>query len=133
MAETQAASAEAMPVDPRAAFSILEELRASFGDIFRVQTTLDDFPTIWVERSKLMEVLLFLRKVPRPYVMLFDLSAVDERMRTHREGLPASDFTVFYHLLSLERNTDIRVKCALSESDLNIPTATRIWPNADRN
>jgi hypothetical protein len=36
MAETQAASAEAMPVDPRAAFSILEELRASFGDIFRV-------------------------------------------------------------------------------------------------
>ena len=74
---------------------------------------------------------MFLRTVPRPYVMLFDLSAVDERLRTHRDGLPASEFTVFYHLLSLERNCDIRIKVALSDSDLNIPTATNIWPNAN--
>ncbi|OLO13312.1 hypothetical protein BUV99_13430, partial [Corynebacterium diphtheriae] len=31
----------------------------------------------------------------------------------------------------LERNCDIRIKVALSDSDLNIPTATNIWPNAN--
>jgi NADH-quinone oxidoreductase subunit C/D len=117
--------------DKRPAFAVVEELRGKFGDSLRLQTTFEDFPTLWVERSQLLDVLMFLRTLPRPYVMLFDLSAIDERLRTHREGLPPSDFTVFYHLLSLERNTDVRIKVALSESDLNIPTATRIWPNAN--
>lgn len=81
--------------------------------------------------ARVQEVLMFLRTVSRPYVMLFDLSAVDERLRTHRDGLPASDFTVFYHLLSLERNSDIRIKVALNENDVNLPTATNIWPNAN--
>ena len=131
MAETQTAAPETTPVDSRSAFAIVEELRAKFGDSLHLQQTLDDFPTLWVTRSQLLDVLLFLRTVPRPYVMLYDLSAMDERLRTHREGLPPSDFTVFYHLLSLERNSDVRIKCALSEADLNIPTATRIWPNAN--
>jgi NADH-quinone oxidoreductase subunit C/D len=47
--------------------------------------------------------------------MLYDLSAVDERLRTHRDGLPKADFTVFYHLLSIERNSDLRIKVALSQ------------------
>ena len=119
------------PIDPRPAFAIVEELKAKFGENFYVQTTFEDFPTVWVERARVQEVLMFLRMVSRPYVMLFDLSAVDERLRTHRDGLPASDFTVFYHLLSLERNTDIRIKVALNENDINIPTATNIWPNAN--
>ena len=40
--------------------------------------------------------------------MLYDLTAIDERVRTHRDGQPASDFTVVYHLLSFERNEDVR-------------------------
>lgn len=131
MAEDQAVLPESTPVDTRPAFAIVEELRTKFGDSLGLQTTFDDFPTIWVERSQLLDVLMFLRTVTKPYVMLFDLSAIDERLRTHRDGLPKSDFTVFYHLMSLERNSDIRVKVALSESDLNIPTATKIWPNAN--
>jgi NADH-quinone oxidoreductase subunit C/D len=131
MAETDIAMPESTPVDSRPAFAIVEELKAKFGENFYVQATFEDFPTVWVERARVQDVLMFLRKVSRPYVMLFDLSAVDERLRTHRDGLPASDFTVFYHLLSLERNSDIRIKVALSESDLNLPTATNIWPNAN--
>ena len=131
MAETDIAMPESTSVDSRPAFAIVEELKTKFGENFYVQTTFEDFPTVWVERARVQDVLMFLRTVSRPYVMLFDLSAVDERLRTHRDGLPASDFTVFYHLLSLERNTDIRIKVALSESDLNIPTATNIWPNAN--
>ncbi len=45
--------------------------------------------------------------------MLYDLSAIDERTRANRQGQPASDFTVFYHLLSYARNEDIRLKVAL--------------------
>jgi len=37
-----------------------------------------------------------------PYALLFDLTAIDERQRTHRQGLPDSEFTVVYHLLSFE-------------------------------
>ncbi|MCT6832584.1 MAG: NADH-quinone oxidoreductase subunit C, partial [Acinetobacter baumannii] len=131
MAETDIAMPESTPVDSRPAFAIVEELKTKFGENFYVQATFEEFPTVWVERARVQEVLMFLRKVERPYVMLFDLSAMDERLRQHRDGLPASDFTVFYHLLSLERNSDIRIKVALNENDLNLPTATNIWPNAN--
>ena len=131
MAETDIAMPESTQVDSRPAFAIVEELKTKFGENFYVQATCEEFPTVWVERARVQEVLMFLRKVERPYVMLFDLSAVDERLRVHRDGLPPSDFTVFYHLLSLERNSDIRIKVALNENDLNIPTATNIWPNAN--
>jgi NADH-quinone oxidoreductase subunit C/D len=82
-------------------------------------------------RDKLLEVLAFLQKVPKPYVMLYDLHGVDERLRTHREGLPAADFTVFYHLLSIERNSDVMLKVPLNEADLNLPTATELYANAN--
>lgn len=131
MAETQTAP-EVQPAaaDPRPAFAVINELRSRFADGFVVQPTFEDMPTIWVDKSQLLYVLMFLRTLPRPYVMLLDLSAVDERLRQHREGLPASDFTVFYHLLSIERNSDIRVKVALKDGE-HCPTATRIWPNAN--
>ncbi len=42
--------------------------------------------------------------------MLYDLTAIDERLRQNRAGQPQADFTVVYHLMSFERNADIRVK-----------------------
>ena len=111
---------------------IVRDLHARFGtDGFVFQAILDDMPTLWVPRSKLIDVLSFLRQVPRPYVMLYDLSATDERLRQNRLGMPSTDYTVFYHLLSIERNSDIRIKVALDESDLNLPTCIGIWPNAN--
>jgi NADH-quinone oxidoreductase subunit C/D len=111
---------------------VVAELCARFGeDAFVGQITKDTMPTLWVTRDKLMDVLRFLRGLPQPYVMLYDLSAVDERTRAHREDLPASDFTVFYHLLSIERNSDIRIKVALFTDELSLPTAISIWPNAN--
>ncbi|HQV79955.1 MAG TPA: NADH-quinone oxidoreductase subunit C/D [Agitococcus sp.] len=111
---------------------VVRELYAQFGaEAFVLQPTKDDVPTLWVERSKLVEVLRFLRNVPRPYVMLYDLSAMDERLRQHRYGMPAADFTVFYHLLSVERNSDVRIKVALSADSLSVPSVISIWPNAN--
>lgn len=111
---------------------VVRELYAQFGaETFVLQATKDDVPTLWVGRDKLVEVLRFLRHVSRPYSMLYDLSAMDERLRQHRYGLPAADFSVFYHLLSIERNSDVRIKVALSGDSLHVPSVISIWPNAN--
>jgi len=112
--------------------SVIAELQARFPtETFTLQETLTGMPVVWVAREVLLEVLKCVRDLPKPYVMLYDLHGVDERLRTHRRGLPAADFTVFYHLISLERNSDLMIKVALSESDLNLPTASTVWPNAN--
>ncbi len=111
---------------------VVSELFAEFGEgNFIVQPTKDDVPTLWVPREKLVDVLRFLRDLPQPYSMLYDLSAMDERLRTHRYGLPAADFTVFYHLLSIERNSDVRIKVALFADSLSVPSVIKLWPNAN--
>ncbi|HMZ70415.1 MAG TPA: NADH-quinone oxidoreductase subunit C/D [Pseudomonadales bacterium] len=111
---------------------VVRALRARFADVELVfQPTLDELPTLWVPRERLLDLLRHLRQLPQPYVMLYDLSAVDERLRTQRPGLPKADFSVFYHLLSIERNSDLRIKVALSQDDLRLPSAVSIWPNAN--
>ena len=80
----------------------------------------------------LHDVLRYLKhEIARPYRMLFDLTAVDERLRKHREGLPAADFTVVYQLLSLERNADIRIKVALRGEYPSIKSIVGLFVNAN--
>ena len=94
------------------------------------QTTVDAIPTFWVSRRDLIPVLKYL-KLQHHFEMLFDLCGVDERLREHREGLPESDFTVVYQLMSFRNRTDIRIKVALDEADCSVPTIISIWPNAN--
>lgn len=112
---------------------ILQELEKEFGQAtFTAQTTRDEIPTVWAPRDKLHDVLRFLKhKVARPYRMLYDLTAIDERVRANRNGQPDSDFTVVYHLLSYERNEDVRLKVALKGDRPNVPSITSIWPSAN--
>lgn len=111
---------------------VVGELKARFSaDALTVQTTRTGMPVVWVPREKLKEVLTYLRNLPCPYVMLYDLHGMDERLRTQRRGLPPADFTVFYQLMSIERNSDVMIKVALSMNDLTLPTVTDIWPNAN--
>ena len=106
-----------------------EGLYRQFGqDQFTVQLTADSILTLWVPRSLLSDVLRFLKP---QFSMLYDLFAIDERSRENRAGQPAADYTVVYQLLSMERNDDIRIKVALSEPDLNLPTCISVWPNAN--
>jgi NADH-quinone oxidoreductase subunit C/D len=113
--------------------NIVEELQSRFGEsTFIPQTTRDDIPTLWAPKDKLTEILTYLKTgTDRPYRTLYDLTAIDERVRKHREGQPGSDFTVMYHLLSYERNEDIRIKVALKGDHSAVPTATEIWPSAN--
>ncbi len=113
--------------------TIGNELRHRFGaDTLSVQETPDLIPTFWVPREKVHAILRFLKyEVTPPYKMLYDLTAVDERARMHRDGQPASDFTVVSHVLSLDRNEYLRIKVPLREPDLHFPTITDLWPAAN--
>ncbi|QCE34369.1 NADH-quinone oxidoreductase subunit C/D [Acetobacteraceae bacterium] len=111
---------------------VVSELRQRFGeDSFTVQPTRMGMPVLWVPRAKLLEIVAFLKNLPNPYSMLFDLHGVDERLRTHREGLPEADFTVFYQFMSLGRNRDVMIKVALKDEDLRLSTLTGLFPNAN--
>jgi NADH-quinone oxidoreductase subunit C/D len=96
------------------------------------QPTVDDVPTCWVSQNKLSEILRYLKaEVDEPYRVLYDLTAIDERVRANRQDQPESDFTVIYHLLSYDRNEDIRLKVALTGEYPSLQTVTDIWPAAD--
>jgi NADH-quinone oxidoreductase subunit C/D len=112
---------------------VVEELQRQFGpEALTVQATCDEFPTLWAPRDQARDILSYLKnKIAQPYRMLYDLTAIDERVRTHREGQPASDFTVVYHLLSFERNRDIRLKVALTGEHPALDSVVDIWPSAD--
>tara|TARA_A100001015_G_scaffold254694_1_gene295675 strand:- start:204 stop:1787 length:1584 start_codon:yes stop_codon:yes gene_type:complete len=63
--------------------------------------------------------------------MLYDLFAVDERTREHRQDQPDSEYTVVYQLLSMRRNEDLRIKVGVFESHLILPSIVTVWPNAN--
>lgn len=112
--------------------SLVEQLCEHFGDqVLCEQATLNDMPVLWVSRAAVVDVLAMLKRRPQPFEVLFDLSAVDERMRAHRHDLPASDFTVFYQLLSISANRDIMLKVALNEADLSLASVISVYPNAN--
>ena len=124
----------ATATSPTAAASLIPaELQARFaGRMLAEQFTCDGIPTVWVDRGDVVEFLRELRDGAKPrFEMLLDLTAIDERMRTHRESQPPSEFTVVYHLMSFSGNCDFRVKVPLMDADLNIPTVTGLWSSAN--
>ncbi|WP_163559213.1 NADH-quinone oxidoreductase subunit C/D [Halomonas sp. NO4] len=129
---SQAIPSKVASREDRADDPVVVALRQRLGRrAIREQATLTGMPVVWVSREVLREALALLRDMPEPFEMLFDLSAVDERLRARREGLPEADFTVFYHLLSVSRNRDVMLKVALAETDLALPSVVSLYPNAD--
>jgi NADH-quinone oxidoreductase subunit C/D len=111
----------------------IQELRNAFGDTdIKPQPVQDEIPTAWVPRPRLHEVLKHLQSgIPRPYRVLYDVTVIDERTRLESPpGLQSRDFTMVYHLLSYDRNEDVRIKVAIADGD-SMPTATDIWPAAN--
>jgi len=112
---------------------IAEELESRFGQaLLAWQPARDGIQTVWVSTEGASEILRYLKdEADRPYRMLYDLTALDERVRGHRQGQPESDFTVVYHLLSFERNEDIRIKVPLLGEVPSLRTITDLWPSAN--
>lgn len=101
------------------------------GALQYLQPTSDAFPTIWISKDYIVPALAFLKNDSElQFKFLYDLTAIDEQARNHREGQPASAFTVVYLLLSYPRNQFLRLKVALNASKPSIPTATGVWPAA---
>ncbi|HEX6305958.1 MAG TPA: NADH-quinone oxidoreductase subunit C/D [Anaerolineales bacterium] len=113
--------------------SVYQELREKFGQaILTQQETKDNIPTIWVSKDQIKPVLQYLKNdTSDPFRMLYDLTAIDERVRTHRDGQPISDFTVVYQLISFDRNADIRIKAPLEGEYPSLPSITDVWKNAN--
>jgi NADH-quinone oxidoreductase subunit C/D len=96
------------------------------------QTARDEIPTFWIAKNDIHDAVRSLRSdVPDPYKLLYDVTAIDERARTHRDDQPSKDFTAVYHLYSFGRNDYVRLKVALDENDLTLPTITDIFPAAN--
>ncbi|XOV79598.1 MAG: NADH-quinone oxidoreductase subunit C/D [Aestuariibacter sp.] len=98
----------------------------------RTQSCQDKIETLWINREDLLTVAKFLRQKANPeYDFLFDLTAIDETRRQHREGQPDSDFTLVYLLRSMKGNIDLRLKVPLASNDKRIESLTSVWPNAN--
>lgn len=108
---------------------IIGALKSQFGGV-ETQHTVDEIPTLWVDRSEITSVLRHL-KVEEGYELLFDVGGIDERTRRSREDQPDADFSVFYHLISLRHDDDVRIKVALSEHELSVPSVQSIYPSAN--
>jgi len=113
--------------------NIINELSEKYGkEAVNAQPTADGIPTVWVPKDRLHETLIYLKQEVRsPYRMLYDLFAIDERVRLHRPNQTESDFTLVYHLLSFERNEDVRIKVALKGEHPSLPSSVSIWPSAN--
>lgn len=112
-------------------YSLIKE-RYDEKAILAKQATCDNILTIWVHREHFTALLRFLKNgIDKPFRMLYDLTAVDERRRVKKQDNPESDFTVVYHLTSLLRNEDIRIKIPLAGDYPSISSITDIWPSAN--
>ena len=112
---------------------IIQELKDRFSSsVLGDQPTRDNVPTVWAKSEGAHDVLRYLKtETANPYKMLYDVTAIDERLRSHREDQPENDFSVVYHLLSFERNTDIRIKVPLEGENPSLATITDLWPSAN--
>ncbi len=113
--------------------ALVGELQERFGaEAIAPQETRDDIATVWTAAGRVRDVLGYLRaEAADPFLMLYDLTAIDERGRVHRAGQPEADFTAVYRLLSMGRNQDVRVKVPLQGEYPTVPTVTDLWPCAD--
>lgn len=111
--------------------SIIHILYNQFGkNKFFIQKTKITFPILWINRNDLLDIGKYL-KIFQSYEMLFDLHGVDERLRNNRFNIPKTDFSVFYHLISIKKNCDIILKVPLSEEDLHLNSFTKLFSNAN--
>lgn len=113
---------------PTSGSAALQDLLTRFADAgLLLQETPDGTPTVWVEPGRLLEVL---RHLKPQFPMLLDVFGIDERLREHKPP-SARDYTVVYHLFSIERREEFRIKTSVDEADPVVPSATPVWPNAN--
>lgn len=112
---------------------LTDQLKLKFGDTtFTEQLTQDEMITLWLPLDRLKNVLYYLKKeIAQPYILLYDLTAIDERTRKRDLEYPSRYFTLVYHLFSFDRNSFVRLKVALADENPSAPSITSFWANAN--
>jgi NADH-quinone oxidoreductase subunit C len=80
-------------------------------------------PTLFIEGARIVEVCSFLKK-EQAFLRLSGITAVDWSPADPR-------FEVVYLLHSLDRNTRLRLKCWVRESECEIDSVTGVWRSAN--
>ncbi len=113
--------------------STIVQLRSRFGDdIVSEPHTKDNIATIWLPLAKLKEVFYFAKnELPQPFLLFYDLTAIDERSRKKDPAYPSAGFTLVYHLFSFDRNEFIRFKISLSGEFPVAVSISNLWANAN--
>ncbi|HXH63985.1 MAG TPA: NADH-quinone oxidoreductase subunit C [Mariprofundaceae bacterium] len=106
----------------------LEGLKKRFGNqVLEARAGLD-CPLAVLDRKAVVEACHYLRR-EHGFEQLIDLCGVDKSEHPeHPEGAPR--FEVVYHLLSVSRNTRIRVKVGVNEREL-VDSVVEVWPTAN--
>ncbi len=99
--------------------------------MLRRESVRDDVETFWTTRDEVRSVLGGLKARAPTRTMLFDLTAIDERLRVNRGERPDSDFSIVYHLMRFDTMEEIRIKVPLSIDSLRLPSIIEHWPNAN--
>ncbi len=117
----------------RSAQSLEQEISAAFsGPLLANQPCTDGILTLWIDRDQVLGLLRCLKlDISGPFLCLYDLTAIDERQRSQRDNQPPADFSLVYHLLSYDRNQDLRIKVPLRSDSLTLPSITALWPAAN--
>jgi len=111
----------------------LIESKLIFGDdVICEQTSADNIQTIWIKKNRITQVISQLKNDPNtPFKTLYDLTAIDERERLKAPQQPSCQFSVVYHLLSIDRSHFIRLKVPLIEEYDRLPSITSVFVNAN--
>ncbi len=105
---------------------VVEKLRHQFDSgILHVEQSYD-FPVVVIAKQSLMDVLLFLKNEPdMGFTFLTTLCGM------HMPEQQGQEFGMVYQLHNMPQNRRLRVKIFMPESDLDVPTATALWPTAN--
>lgn len=100
-------------------------LRERFGSAIERALESSGETIVYVQRSRLREVLGWLKETPgQDFNYLVDVTAVEYRD-------PERPLEVVYELRSLDRKADLRVKAELPEDDLAVESLVPLWRAAD--
>ena len=104
--------------------ALSDHAKARLGDALVSGTIAYGELTLIAERSRILDVLTFLRDDAEClFVSFIDITAADYPEREKR-------FDVVYHLLSPYKNLRVRVKVEAGEAD-DVPSAVSIFPGAN--
>ena len=109
---------------------VLEVLKQRFGDAVLATHEHLGQKTATIEKSRIRDVLGFLRTEPGlAFDFLVDLGGADGQRLTWPDW--HGRFNVVYHLRSLASGAEVRIKAAVPEEDLHVPTVTDMWRSAN--